>query len=70
MTTTRFPIVIKTDLYTSGCLPVLLEREIAAVERNLAQWVLAPEYIDPSRAYLAQLKAILEAVDLARGVAS
>lgn len=61
-------ITLRLGLHDAGCLPVLLTREIEAVERSVR--VLGPGPTEDDRAltaaYLAQLRACLAAVEKAR----
>ncbi|MEW6121624.1 MAG: hypothetical protein AB1698_03360 [Pseudomonadota bacterium] len=66
MSRPRYPIQISTDLWASGCLPSLLEREISSVERFLGRRFLEQDVIDNSTTYLAQLKEVQAAVLAAR----
>ncbi|OYZ97676.1 MAG: hypothetical protein B7X99_13575 [Rhizobiales bacterium 17-65-6] len=68
MTAPRYPIQISTDLWASGCLPHLLEREIRSVERRLGGRFTSLEVADNCAEYLAQLKAMRAAVAAAREV--
>lgn len=68
MSEQKFPICIKTDLYNSGCLPVLLRREIALVEREMGKRFLDIEVAMNLADYHAQLQKVMVAVEEARRV--
>ncbi len=72
MSTSGTPIDLRVSLWDSGCLPALLTREIAAVERHVA--VVGARLSDDARAqtdaYLGQLRGCLAAVEHARGARS
>ncbi|MCL8385544.1 hypothetical protein [Xanthobacter aminoxidans] len=59
-------ISIRLGLFDSGCLPVLLAREIREVEYRLASRPMREDAKESTETYLRQLKACQGAVDAAR----